>query len=205
MPWIYNKTVNICGIYSSLEAFEFCWSSFADEHNTLPKLTKRNIKLNKFAFGTPWLLDLLCKHWFRSSIWNFCHWVADVPPCETSSATRSKEKQLFYYLSLSSLNLTPYFLDLARCISQFQGTHLTIWMVNIHITGTLTTISQNSQIPGICPGLKVGWRWWLLLEVTNAFYVMFEIAHFLYNDVRFFIFWWRCCFYPKVRSLKHLL
>ena len=25
-----------------------------------------------------------------------------------------------YYLALSSLNLTPYFLDLARCISQFQ-------------------------------------------------------------------------------------
>ena len=29
------QNVNICGIYSSLEeAFEFCWSSFADEHNT---------------------------------------------------------------------------------------------------------------------------------------------------------------------------
>ena len=49
-----NKTVNISGIYSSLEeAFEFCWSSFADEHNTLPKSTRRNVKLNKFAFGTP--------------------------------------------------------------------------------------------------------------------------------------------------------
>ena len=29
------------------------WSSFADEHNTLPKSTRRNVKLNKFAFGTP--------------------------------------------------------------------------------------------------------------------------------------------------------
>ena len=46
-----NKTVNICGIYSSLEkAFEFCWSSLADEHNTLPKSTSRNVKLNKFPF-----------------------------------------------------------------------------------------------------------------------------------------------------------
>ena len=78
-------------------------------------------------------------------------------------------------------------------------------MVNIHVTGTLPTISQNSQIPGICPGLKVGWRWGLLLEVTNAFYVMFEIATFLYYGVRFIIFWWWCCFYPTVRSLKHLL
>ena len=35
------------------EASEFCWSLFADEDNTLPKSTRRNIKLNKFAFGTP--------------------------------------------------------------------------------------------------------------------------------------------------------
>ena len=96
-----------------------------------------------------------------------------------SSAARSKEKQLLsqashaYYLALSSLNLTPYFLDLARCISQFQR-HLFDHLVNIHITGTLTTISQNSQIPGICPGLKVGWRWGLILEVTKAFYVMLK-------------------------------
>ena len=76
-----HKTVNniFCGIQSSLEeTFEFSWSSFADKHNTLPKLT------NKFAFGTPWLPDLLCKHWFMSSEWNFCHWVADVPPWKTS-------------------------------------------------------------------------------------------------------------------------
>ena len=34
---IYYKTVNIQGKYSSLgEAFEFCWSSFAAEHKTLP-------------------------------------------------------------------------------------------------------------------------------------------------------------------------
>ena len=36
--WPYNKTVNICGIYSSLEeAFGFYWSSFAGEHIALPK------------------------------------------------------------------------------------------------------------------------------------------------------------------------
>ena len=58
MWWIYNKTLNILWKYSSLgEAFEFCWSSFADEHNTLPKSTMRNVKLNKFAFGNPWLPD----------------------------------------------------------------------------------------------------------------------------------------------------
>ena len=72
--WISDKIVNIWVF----------WSSFADEHNTLPKSTRRNVKLNKFAFGTPWLPDLLCKHWFTSSAWNFCRWVADVPPRETS-------------------------------------------------------------------------------------------------------------------------
>ena len=61
--------VNTCGIYSSAEeAFEFCFSSFANEHNTLPKSTGRNVKLNKFAFVTAWLPDLSCKHWFKSSV-----------------------------------------------------------------------------------------------------------------------------------------
>ena len=40
-------------LLQNLEAFEFFWRSFADEHNTLLKLTRRNVKLNKFAFGTP--------------------------------------------------------------------------------------------------------------------------------------------------------
>ena len=96
MWWICNKTVNIYGIYTSLkEAFKFCWSLFADELNTWPKPTRRKVKLNKSAFGTPRLPDLLCKHWFTSSLWNFCCWVADVSPCETSPAGRGEEKQLF--------------------------------------------------------------------------------------------------------------
>ena len=77
------------------DVFEFCWSSLADEHNTLPKPTRRHIKLDKFIFGTPWLPDLLCKHWFASSVWNFCHWVADVPLRKTSPAAKSEEKRMF--------------------------------------------------------------------------------------------------------------
>ena len=94
MRWIYDKTANICGIYSSLqEAFKFCWSSLTDELNTLPKSTRGNVKLNKSAFGTPWLPDLLCKHWFTSWVWYFCCRVADVSPREMSPAARSKEKR----------------------------------------------------------------------------------------------------------------
>ena len=67
------------------------WRSFAVEHTTMttsPWPTRRNIKSNKFTI-TPWLLDLLCKHWFTSSVCNFCHWGADVPPGEISLAARS--------------------------------------------------------------------------------------------------------------------
>ena len=49
-----KQSILFCGIYSSLEeAFEFCWSWFADEDKTLPKSARRNVKLNKFALGTP--------------------------------------------------------------------------------------------------------------------------------------------------------
>ena len=57
-----------------------------------PKSTRRNVKLNKFAFETPWLPDLLCKHWFTSSVWNFCRWVADVPPRKTSLSGDEREE-----------------------------------------------------------------------------------------------------------------
>ena len=81
---LYRRPIPLnINIVSLEETFEFCWSSFADERNTLPKSTRRNVKLNIFAFGSPWLL--LCKHWFMSSVWNFCRWVADVPLRETSS------------------------------------------------------------------------------------------------------------------------
>ena len=54
------------------------------------------MKSNKFTFGTPWLSDLLRRHWFTPSVWNFCRWSgADVPPGETSIAARSKEKRLY--------------------------------------------------------------------------------------------------------------
>ena len=51
------------------EAFEFCWSSCSsvDKHNTLPKSTRRNVKLNKFAFGTQRLYRI-----YYANI-NLCH------------------------------------------------------------------------------------------------------------------------------------
>ena len=55
---------------------------------------RRHEKLDKFIFGTAWLPDLLCKHWFASTVWNFCSWVADVPPRETSKAMFSQAELL---------------------------------------------------------------------------------------------------------------
>ena len=49
----------------------------------------------------PRLPDLLCKHWFTSSVWNFCCWGADVPPGETYLEGRSKEKRLFSQARIS--------------------------------------------------------------------------------------------------------
>ena len=44
----FNK--NICNVVIIVEeAFEFCWSSFAEENYTSPKSTTRDAKLNKFA------------------------------------------------------------------------------------------------------------------------------------------------------------
>ena len=95
--WLSFRHMSSYGIYSSLEeAFEFCWSLFAGE-----------VKLNKFEFGTQGLLDLLCKHWFSSSVWNFCFWVQAVPPFEMSKAVRSKKKRLFSQANSPPTNFIP--------------------------------------------------------------------------------------------------
>ena len=81
IQWINYKTVNMRGTYSSLrKAFEFCLNSFTVKYKTLPQSRRRNIKVNKFTYRTPWLPDFLCNHWFMSSVWNFCCWGPDIPP-----------------------------------------------------------------------------------------------------------------------------
>ena len=91
-----NRVINMTNLLENSQYFSrkriwVRWSSFAVEHTTMttsPWPTRRNIKSNKFTI-TPWLLYLLCKHWFTSSVCNFCHWGADVPPGEISLAAGS--------------------------------------------------------------------------------------------------------------------
>ena len=48
---------------------------------------------------------------FTSSVWNFCRWVADVPPRETSSAAKSEEKRMFSQASVLDSVSRPSFKD----------------------------------------------------------------------------------------------
>ena len=101
MWWIYNKAVNICRVFSSLkELFEFCWSPFTDEHNILPKIDQEKSKIEQIWIWNPMTTRPLCKHWFTPSVKNFCHWVSDIFPCETSPVMRSEEKRLFSQATL---------------------------------------------------------------------------------------------------------
>ena len=53
---------------------------------------------------------LLTGFWtdFTSSVWNFCCWVADVPPCETSPAMKSEEKRMFSQANTSLYNIITH-------------------------------------------------------------------------------------------------
>ena len=44
----------------------------------LTKIDQKTRKIGQICIWNPWLPNLLCKHWFASSVWNFCCWVADV-------------------------------------------------------------------------------------------------------------------------------
>ena len=50
---------------------------------------RRRLKLGGWGYAPPDFAIL------RHKYWNFCRWGADVPPDETSLATRSKEKRLY--------------------------------------------------------------------------------------------------------------
>ena len=51
---------------------------------------RRRLKLGGWGYALP---ENFCH--VTSLVWNFCRWGADVPPDETSLATRSKEKRLY--------------------------------------------------------------------------------------------------------------
>ena len=81
-------------MYSSLEeAFEFCWSSFSDDHNTLPKSTKRNwtnLHLEPDDYQI-YDVNIRLRHQYGISVTE----LQTFPPCDKSLSAKSEEKQLF--------------------------------------------------------------------------------------------------------------
>ena len=65
-------------------------------------LKKYNCCVNQSALLTGFWTD------FTSSVWNFCCWVVDVPPCETSPAMKSEEKRMFSQANTSLCNIITH-------------------------------------------------------------------------------------------------
>ena len=75
----------------------FCYRFFAftfDLCGLLSVICKQLLKQCNFSVDQSALLT-----GFRtdsvSSVWNFCRWVADIPPCDMSLAAKSEEKRMF--------------------------------------------------------------------------------------------------------------
>ena len=87
----------------SMEMTWFLFLSLATFWETLTGQEKREIE--HVCIWNPMATDLLRKHWFTSSVWNICCWVADVPPRETSQAASSDEKRLFWQASIRMISI----------------------------------------------------------------------------------------------------
>ena len=60
----------------------------------LSVIRKQQLKQCNYSVDQSGLLTRF-RTYFTSSVWNFCRWVADVPPRETSPAAKSDEKRMF--------------------------------------------------------------------------------------------------------------
>ena len=68
--WKHPQNGNVCGTLCSLRKHPFLhalrrWGRFV-RRNVCDSATEI-----PYWFGSPWLPDLLSKHWFASSVWNF--------------------------------------------------------------------------------------------------------------------------------------
>ena len=90
----FNK--NICNVVVIVEeAFEFCWSSFADENYTLPKWTRREAKFEQICIWNPMTTGFITLTLIYIISMQFLLLSGRHSSAQTSSAVKSKEKQLF--------------------------------------------------------------------------------------------------------------
>ena len=136
-------------------------------NTTIYQNRRRHIKLDKFVFETLGLLDLLCKHWIASSVWNFCCWVADVPPRETSPAVKSEEKRMFsqatparapLILHINFAWYQKFLLHTSTRSSGFSGSRLVIstasWEFSIALKRQLVARSLNIDCTSPCSNMS---------------------------------------------------
>ena len=56
------------------------------------KIDQEKCKIEQICIWNPMTTGLLCNHWFTSSVWNFCCWVADIPLHEMSLSGNEQEE-----------------------------------------------------------------------------------------------------------------
>ena len=63
---------------------------------------------------------------FTSSVWNFCRWVADFPPRETSPAAKSEGTRLFFQAIIADIvvQFYPWFNLILFCFKLIHTAHL---------------------------------------------------------------------------------
>ena len=80
-------------------------SNASSREEYAPPILTVSLQIHRVYMWPSWLF-VFCLSFvnnFTSSVWNFCRWVAEIIPRETSSAAKSEEKRLFSQ-AMSSLN-----------------------------------------------------------------------------------------------------
>ena len=123
--------------------------------------TQHFTKIDQFVFGTPWLLDSLCKHWFASSVWNFCRRVAEVPPRKTSSEAKSKEKRMFSQANqkgywtyiMFTCNFGNYWCKSSNITCKWQSLVSEVYQCHLNIWRFVHQRNISQQNVLVCPDM----------------------------------------------------
>ena len=84
-------------------------SNVSSKEEYIPPISTVLLELHRVYIWPSWPFVFCLSFVNNSPIWNFCRWVADVIPRETSSAAKSEEKRLFsqanWKLAMKSIKL----------------------------------------------------------------------------------------------------
>ena len=130
---------------SSANKFQQNWNASSREEYVPPILTVL-LEIHRVYMGPsrPFVFCLPFVNDFRSSVWNFCRWVAEIIPRETSLAAKSEEKWLFSQ-AMSSLNWFFWWVQiyLSSCL---QGLFSFFLGINTDLDNKTTTVIEPFPI-----------------------------------------------------------